>query len=50
MRGQTMTFCEGLVYNPDTRRYEEACGGVKHYLVAYPHDVLRYLRGLPITD
>lgn len=50
MIGQTYAYCEGRIYNFDTGKYEEACGGVSHGPVFYSHDVKRFLNGEPIVD
>lgn len=49
MRGQTMTVCNGRLYNHETREYYASeCG--PHGPVTYGHDLQRFLDGLPVID
>lgn len=50
MRGQTVGYCSGKKWNPETEEYDPACAGVVHWTVFYPHDVARFLDGLPVVD
>lgn len=49
-RGQTVGYCSGMKWNPETEEYVPACAGVVHGGVFYPHDVARFLDGLPVVD
>jgi hypothetical protein len=49
MRGQTISICDGRLYNYATEQYDSSCG-VPHGPVFYPHDVQRFLEGQPVVD
>lgn len=48
MEGQTMAVCDGRLYDHEKRCYVEGCG--PHGIIVYPHDLERYLQGLPVID
>lgn len=50
MDGQTMGLCEGRAFDHDKREYYEVCDGVSHGPCVYPHDLRRFLAGLPVID
>lgn len=49
MYGQTMTLCDGRLYNHETKEYEKGCDE-PHGPVVYTHDLRRFLLGLPVID
>lgn len=49
MYGQTMSSCDGRIYNHDKKEWEpDFCG--PHGPIVYVQDLLRFLEGLPIID
>lgn len=50
MRGQTMSICDGTLWDYDAKMaVPSGCSG-PHGTVIYPWDVERFLAGLPIVD
>lgn len=50
MDGQTMCLCEARRYNHEKHCYEPTTCVKAHGTVVYPHDLERFLRGLPPLD
>jgi len=51
MYGQTMSVCEGRLYNHDKKTYEPAvCADNPHGGVVYPWDLKTFLQGRPSFD
>lgn len=51
MHGQTMSICEGRLYNHETESYEpDECANNPHGIVTYAWDLRRYTENLPPYD
>ena len=49
MRGQTMAFCDGRVYDHDKKDYVISCD-VEHGMIVYSRDIKAYLLNQGIDD
>lgn len=49
MRGQTMAYCDGAIYDYDKQDYVISCG-VEHGMIVYPRDIKAYLLNQGIDD
>lgn len=51
MNGQTQSICDGREYDPVSKTIVPSqCTPVAHGSIVYPHDLRRFLEGLPVID
>lgn len=51
MYGQTMSLCDGRLYNHERKQYENSpCVDNPHGVVVYRGDLRRFLEGRPVID